>query len=76
MLDGFLTSYGSLFSIKQKLGKLNRVVDALCRQATLLITMKAEVIGFERLKELYEEAKDFGEIWKQNKYSKNYAIEV
>jgi hypothetical protein len=49
------------FTLKHKLGKMNWVADALCHRATLLITMKAEVTGFECLKELYEANEDSGE---------------
>jgi hypothetical protein len=47
------------FNLKHKSGQLNKVVDALSRKVSLLITMRAEVIGFECLKDLYADDEDF-----------------
>ena len=51
------------FSIKHKLGKLNRVADALSHKATCLISIRAEVFGFNYLKDVYHKDRDFAEIW-------------
>ena len=58
----FLQAYN--FIIKHKEGVHNVVVDALDRRHALVTSMQVQVVGFDVLKELYEEDADFVEIWK------------
>ncbi|GJT73641.1 transposon ty3-I gag-pol polyprotein [Tanacetum coccineum] len=51
------------YVIKHKSGANNKVVDALSRKTTLLVTISNEVMGFDSIKELYASDEDFGNIW-------------
>ena len=56
----FLQDY--TFVLKHKAGIENKVADALSQRVMTLVTMSAEVIGFERLREEYDSCPDFGKI--------------
>ena len=51
------------FSLKHKLGQLNKVADALSRRVMLLTSVRNEIIGFDHLKILYADDEDFHEEW-------------
>ncbi|GKV03596.1 hypothetical protein SLEP1_g15871 [Rubroshorea leprosula] len=57
----FLQAYP--FILKYKSGVQNRVADALSRRHALLTSLQMKVIGFEVIKELYEDDPDFSNIW-------------
>ncbi|CAA7046004.1 unnamed protein product [Microthlaspi erraticum] len=52
------------YVIKYKKGKDNVVADALSRRYTLLSTLDAKLLGFEKIKDLYASDSDFAEIYK------------
>jgi len=55
----FLQSYS--FVLKHRSGKSNRVVDALSRRCLLLNEMGVNVVGFDFMRELYEDDANFKE---------------
>ena len=69
----FLQSYS--FPIQHKFGKLNHIADAMSRRHFLLNTMEVQVLGFEVLKELYNDNPDFDDVWKDcSKWSINHFL--
>ena len=57
----FLQSFH--FSSKYKDGKSNVVADALSRRYSLLSVLGVRLLGFETLKDYYENDVDFGEVF-------------
>ena len=58
-MQGGLNFFNPILSLsKHKSGKLNQVVDALGRRHSFLNTMEVQVLGFEVLKELYNDDPD------------------
>ena len=50
--------------MKHRNRRSNRVADALSRRQLLLTVMQVEVLGFNKLKNLYPKDLDFAEAWK------------
>ena len=59
----FLQSYN--FVIKHKLGEDNRVADALSRKNHLLSIISPQIIGLDKIKEIYDSCKDFKKIYNE-----------
>ena len=52
------------FVLKHRSRGSNMIADALSRRHLLLTVMQVEVIGFDELKNLYQEDLDFAKAWK------------
>jgi hypothetical protein len=52
------------FDIKHIVGTANKVVDALSRRSLIVHEFQVETLGFEHLKEMYQEDIDFKEAYK------------
>ena len=64
--------------IKHKSGIENRATEAFSRRVALLLAVSIEVVGFEKLKEDYEDCPDFDAVvaslgkelsWEYNEYT-------
>ncbi|WRX15095.1 Reverse transcriptase/retrotransposon-derived protein [Theobroma cacao] len=53
------------FKLKHKAGVQNKVAVALSKRADLLVTMRQEVMGFVKVKELYHIDEDFHDTWEK-----------
>lgn len=51
--------------IKPKSGVTNQVANALSRKHSLLTELKVIVLGFDEMKDLYEEDLDFSDMWRE-----------
>ncbi|GAB2279375.1 hypothetical protein Dimus_039348 [Dionaea muscipula] len=56
------------YVIRYKQGKENIVADALSRRYLLLNSLDAKLLGFELLKDLYEQEREFGEAYKMSEH--------
>jgi len=57
----YIQSY--TFVLKHKAGTENKVADALSHRSFLLNSVRAEVVGFEQIKEEYESCPDFKTVY-------------
>ena len=53
------------FVISHKSGVTNRVANALSKRFSLLTKMNVEVLGFDEMKELYDDDPNFYEVWRE-----------
>lgn len=64
----FLVNFSNIhFLIKHKARVQNVVTDALNRRHTLLRTLQMKVVGFDVIKELYQDDPDFQKHWNATK---------